>query len=127
MSRYTGVTDEDLSAMLGAIGVDSLEDLFADIPGSVRLRREIEGVDTVEHELLLQPVGLHRTVPGCVAHIAEVGRDELIDGHAAVPHRFDDLISHRHRRRLQWSLAGAVQGKFAAGIRKEAENNRAVV
>ena len=39
MSRYTGVTDEDLRAMLGAIGADSLEDLFADIPESVRLGR----------------------------------------------------------------------------------------
>src|SRR5215207_9515900 len=42
MSRYTGVTDEDLRAMLGAIGVDSLEDLFADIPDSVRLGRDID-------------------------------------------------------------------------------------
>src|SRR4029453_16973075 len=42
MSRCTGVTDEELRAMLGAIGVDSLEDLFADIPESVRLGREID-------------------------------------------------------------------------------------
>jgi glycine dehydrogenase subunit 1 len=42
MSRYTGVTDEDLKAMLGAIGAGSLEDLFADIPQSVRLGREID-------------------------------------------------------------------------------------
>jgi glycine dehydrogenase subunit 1 len=42
MSRYTGVTDEDLTAMLAAIGAGSLEDLFADIPESVRLGREID-------------------------------------------------------------------------------------
>jgi glycine dehydrogenase subunit 1 len=42
MSRYTAVTDEDLEAMLGAIGVGTLEDLFADIPESVRLGREID-------------------------------------------------------------------------------------
>ena len=42
MSRYTGVTDEDLQAMLGAIGAGSLEELFADIPESVRLGRELE-------------------------------------------------------------------------------------
>src|SRR5215212_2872389 len=42
MSRYTGVTQEDLREMLGAIGVDSLEDLFADIPESVRLGRELD-------------------------------------------------------------------------------------
>src|SRR6266498_2062945 len=42
MSRYTGVTEEDLQAMLDAIGADSLEDLFADIPESVRLGRELD-------------------------------------------------------------------------------------
>src|SRR5215216_1725923 len=42
MSRYTGVTDEDLRQMLDVIGVGSLEDLFADIPESVRLRRELD-------------------------------------------------------------------------------------
>src|SRR5688572_10889390 len=43
MSRYTGVTEEDLSAMLGAVGVDSVEERFADIPASVRLGRELDG------------------------------------------------------------------------------------
>src|SRR5215213_9591827 len=42
MSRYTGVTAEDLRAMLGVIGVDSIEELFADIPESVRLGRELD-------------------------------------------------------------------------------------
>src|SRR5918997_6210533 len=42
MSRYTGATEEDLREMLGAIGADSLEDLFTDIPESVRLGRELD-------------------------------------------------------------------------------------
>jgi glycine dehydrogenase subunit 1 len=42
MSRYTGVTDRELSQMLDAIGVGSLDDLFAEIPEGVRLRREID-------------------------------------------------------------------------------------
>jgi glycine dehydrogenase subunit 1 len=42
LSRYTSVTEEDLKAMLGAIGADSLDDLFADIPESVRLDRPID-------------------------------------------------------------------------------------
>jgi glycine dehydrogenase subunit 1 len=41
LSRYTSVTDADLRAMLGTIGVDSVEDLFADIPSSLRLGREL--------------------------------------------------------------------------------------
>jgi glycine cleavage system P protein (glycine dehydrogenase) subunit 1 len=42
LSRYTSITEQDLEAMLGAIGVGSIEDLFADIPESVRLDREID-------------------------------------------------------------------------------------
>ncbi|MBA2637895.1 MAG: aminomethyl-transferring glycine dehydrogenase subunit GcvPA [Solirubrobacterales bacterium] len=42
MSRYTALTPEDLHAMLDAIGVDTVEDLFADIPGHLRLRRELD-------------------------------------------------------------------------------------
>jgi glycine dehydrogenase subunit 1 len=42
LSRYTSVTDQDLEAMLGAIGASSLDDLFADIPASVRLDRPID-------------------------------------------------------------------------------------
>jgi glycine dehydrogenase subunit 1 len=42
MSRYTSATDADRRAMLDAIGVDSLEDLFAEIPPGVRLGRELD-------------------------------------------------------------------------------------
>jgi glycine cleavage system P protein (glycine dehydrogenase) subunit 1 len=42
MSRYTGVTDRDLREMLEEIGVGSLDELFAEIPESLRLKREID-------------------------------------------------------------------------------------
>ena len=42
MSRYTSATDADRQAMLDAIGVGSLEDLFAEIPSGVRLQRELD-------------------------------------------------------------------------------------
>ena len=32
MTRYTSVTDADLSEMLATIGVGSIDELFADIP-----------------------------------------------------------------------------------------------
>jgi glycine dehydrogenase subunit 1 len=41
VSRYTAVTDEDRREMLEAIGVASIEDLFADIPPAVRLERAL--------------------------------------------------------------------------------------
>jgi glycine dehydrogenase subunit 1 len=41
MSRYTAVTDADLREMLAEIGVESVEDLFADIPLSLRLERPL--------------------------------------------------------------------------------------
>jgi glycine dehydrogenase subunit 1 len=41
LTRYTSVTDADLEAMLAEIGVGSIEELFADIPQSVRLHRPL--------------------------------------------------------------------------------------
>ncbi len=38
MTRYTSVTDSDLREMLAAIGVESIDDLFADIPEGLRLK-----------------------------------------------------------------------------------------
>jgi len=42
VSRYTSATDADRRAMLEAVGVGSLEDLFAEIPQGVRLERELD-------------------------------------------------------------------------------------
>jgi len=42
VSRYTAVTDEDLRAMLETIGVGSVEDLFAAVPASLHLGRELD-------------------------------------------------------------------------------------
>ena len=41
MSRYTSVTDADLSEMLATIGVGSVDDLFSDIPAGLRLNRPL--------------------------------------------------------------------------------------
>jgi glycine dehydrogenase subunit 1 len=43
LTRYTSVTDSDLAAMLAAIGVSSVEELFdRQIPEAVRLRRPLD-------------------------------------------------------------------------------------
>jgi glycine dehydrogenase subunit 1 len=42
MTRYTSATDRDREQMLAAIGVSSLEELFADIPEGVRLQRPLD-------------------------------------------------------------------------------------
>jgi glycine dehydrogenase subunit 1 len=43
LSRYTAITPEDLAAMLAAIGVDSLQEIFhRQIPAGVRLERDLE-------------------------------------------------------------------------------------
>src|SRR5213592_2043329 len=42
MSKYTSVTEEDRREMLAAIGISSMEELFADIPAGVRLTRELD-------------------------------------------------------------------------------------
>jgi len=42
MSRYTSATDDDRRAMLAAIGVESVDALFEDVPQGVRLDRPID-------------------------------------------------------------------------------------
>ncbi len=42
MSRYTSATDDDRREMLEAIGVASIDDLFADVPSSLRLREPLD-------------------------------------------------------------------------------------
>src|SRR3989440_11508230 len=42
MSKYTSVTEQDRREMLAAIGISSMEELFADIPEAVRLTRELD-------------------------------------------------------------------------------------
>lgn len=42
MTRYTSITDSDRDEMLAAIGVDSIDDLFAGIPEDLRLDRSLE-------------------------------------------------------------------------------------
>ena len=41
MTRYTSATDDDRREMLAAIGVESIDELFADIPAALRLQREL--------------------------------------------------------------------------------------
>jgi glycine dehydrogenase subunit 1 len=42
VSRYTSATDADRAAMLEAIGAESIDDLFADVPADVRLDRPLD-------------------------------------------------------------------------------------
>ena len=42
MSRYTSATDADRQEMLRAIGVESIEDLFADVPAELRMERPLD-------------------------------------------------------------------------------------
>ena len=41
MTRYTSATERDREQMLAKIGVRSIDDLFEDIPASVRLDRPL--------------------------------------------------------------------------------------
>jgi glycine dehydrogenase subunit 1 len=42
LSAYLSLTDADREAMLAAVGVDSIDELFRDIPAGVRLERELD-------------------------------------------------------------------------------------
>src|ERR671937_143810 len=59
MSRYTSATDADRRAMLEAIGVGSVDELFADVPPELRLGRPLD-----------LPAGLSETE--CFDHLASL-------------------------------------------------------
>src|SRR4051794_14464875 len=42
MSRYTSATEADRQEMLAAVGVETIDDLFADVPAGVRLDRALD-------------------------------------------------------------------------------------
>ena len=56
---YLSLTERDRDAMLEAIGVESVDDLFADVPSGVRLERPLD----------LEPP---LSEPGLVAHLADL-------------------------------------------------------
>jgi len=59
VSRYTSATDADRAAMLDAIGVDSIDALFEDIPADLRLDRPLElDPGLPEHEVYERLRGL---------------------------------------------------------------------
>jgi glycine cleavage system P protein (glycine dehydrogenase) subunit 1 len=91
VSRYTSATDQDRAAMLAAIGVSSVEELFADIPEGVRFRGRLEipaGLSETEvfdhlrelaarnvsadEEISFVGAGMYdHYVPGLVEHVIE--------------------------------------------------------
>jgi len=66
---FTSLTDADRAAMLAAIGIDSIDELFADIPEAVRLGRPLDiGPALSEAELSAHMAGL-------AARNVDVGRE----------------------------------------------------
>src|SRR6266542_1219218 len=54
---YLSLTDHDRDAMLETIGVDSVEELFADIPEGVRLGRELDVPSALSEPELVEHLG----------------------------------------------------------------------
>jgi glycine dehydrogenase subunit 1 len=91
LSRYTSVTDQDLEAMLGVIGAGSLDDLFADVPESVRLGREIDLADgDSEQEVYDHLAALAARNRHCDEEVTFVGAG-MYDHY--VPALIDNLLS----------------------------------
>jgi len=91
VSRYTAVTEQDLEAMLGAIGADSLDGLFADIPESVRLGRELDlPQGQPEQEVYEHLAGLAARNRHCDEEVSFLGAG-MYDHY--VPSLIDNLLS----------------------------------
>jgi glycine dehydrogenase subunit 1 len=74
VSRYTAATDADRREMLSAVGVDSVEELFADVPEAVRLGRPLDLPDGVsEQEVVEELSALARRNRSCDDEITFAG------------------------------------------------------
>jgi glycine dehydrogenase subunit 1 len=91
LSRYTSVTDSDLEAMLGVIGADSLDDLFVDVPRSVRLERGLDIPDgQSEQEVYDHLASLAARNRHCDAEVSFLGAG-MYDHY--IPSVIDSLLS----------------------------------
>jgi glycine dehydrogenase subunit 1 len=50
LSRYTSITDDDLAEMLAEIGIDSIDELFADVPDELRLSGPLDTDDGLSEQ-----------------------------------------------------------------------------
>jgi glycine dehydrogenase subunit 1 len=57
LTRYTSATERDREQMLAAIGADSIDDLFADIPAGVRLDRPLDLPDGMPEAEVYERLG----------------------------------------------------------------------
>ncbi len=86
--RYIPNTDADCRQMLDAIGVRSVEDLFADIPAAVRLKRPLRIPPA------LSEADLARYMGGLAAKNADVGRYSSFLGAGSYNHFSPAIIGH---------------------------------
>ena len=86
--RYIPNTDADCRQMLDAIGVRSVEDLFADIPAAVRLKRPLRIPPALSEADLAKVLG------GMAAKNADVGRYSSFLGAGCYNHFSPAIIGH---------------------------------
>ena len=86
--RYIPNTDADCRKMLDAIGVRSVEDLFADIPSAVRLKRPLRIPPA------LSEADLTKHMQGLAAKNADAGRCSMFLGAGCYNHFSPAIIGH---------------------------------
>ncbi len=86
--QYIPNTEADCRAMLDAIGVRSSEELFADIPSKLRLKRGLNLAPP------LSEVGLRRHMKGLAAKNADVDQYSSFLGAGAYNHFIPAAVSH---------------------------------
>ena len=85
---YLPHTGEDRKAMLAAIGVGTVEDLFADIPADLRLNRPLDLPEALsEPELANHLAGLHRANANMQEYVCFLGA-------GAYDHYIPSVIDH---------------------------------
>lgn len=86
--RYIPMTDEDQEEMLKAVGVSSVEELFADIPAAVRFQGTLDVSEAMDEHTLM------RHLRGLAASNADLDRYVSFLGAGIYDHHIPSVIQH---------------------------------
>jgi len=91
--RYLPLTDVDRAAMLGVIGVDSIDDLFTDVPDAARLKGVIAELPAHQSEMAVE-----RHLAALSAKSTAAGDAAFFCGAGAYRHHVPSTVDHLIQR-----------------------------
>lgn len=110
MLRYIPNTLEDQSEMLSAIGIDKIEDLFSNIPGELRLKRDLELPASMPEQELAEHM------KGIASKNAHAGNNICFLGAGVYDHFIPSVVKHMISRSEFYTAYTPYQPEISQGM-----------